>query len=98
MSIVIRNPFDIVLDGEGDELWSVMHQYHFRDGVLQDPMIRMYCGKIDDYGDLEIDKVYDELDWLKDFEICGRIPQVMHDDGLVYDDLTYKLKIKIENK
>jgi hypothetical protein len=90
MSIIIRTP----LEGVGDELYSVHHQYYFRDGVLQDPMAFMYCGKINDYGVLETEKVYDDLDWHKDFEICGRIPQVMHDNGLVYDGLTYKLKNK----
>jgi hypothetical protein len=52
----------------------------------------MKIGKINELNGLNIDQEYPDLDCYKDFDVVERIPQVKHDNGLVYDDLTYKLK------
>jgi hypothetical protein len=49
-------------------------------------------GKLIDLDGLEIDKEYSELDSYKDFEIVERIEKVVHDNGLIYDDLIFKYK------
>lgn len=59
---------------------------------IQNVKMQMRVGELKDLGGLEVDKEYPELDYSRDFEIIERVPQVMHENGLVYDDLTYKLK------
>lgn len=51
----------------------------------------MNSGKIKDLSNLEVDTEYEEMD-INDFEVVERISQVKHSNGLVYDDLTYRLK------
>lgn len=58
----------------------------------------MRIGKLKSLDGLEIDKEYSELDCYKDFEIIERISQVKHENGLIYDDLTYKFKKLHETK
>lgn len=62
--------------------------------AIEDFCYYMKIGKLKDLDGLDIDHEYTDLDWHKDFEVVERISQVKHDNGLVYDDLTYKLKIK----
>lgn len=59
--------------------------------AIQDFCYYMNVGKIKDLCGLEVDKEYD-LDYRKDFDIVERISQVKHSNGLIYDDLTYRLK------
>jgi hypothetical protein len=60
-------------------------------------LIKDFCyystvGRIQDLGKLVVDKEYPFLDYIKDFDVVERISQVKHENGLVYDDLIYKLK------
>ncbi len=55
----------------------------------------MKIGRIKELGDLNVDEEYPNLNCYTDFEVVERIPQVKHDNGLVYDYLTYKLKNNI---
>ncbi len=55
----------------------------------------MKIGRIKELGDLNVEEEYPNLNCYTDFEVVERIPQVKHDNGLVYDDLTYKLKNNI---
>jgi len=59
---------------------------------IQDFCCYMKIEKLKELNGLEIDKEYPELDCYNDFEVVERISQVKHENVLVYDDLTYKLK------
>lgn len=62
-------------------------------GKIIDASYSMRIGKILNLCGLEIDKEYD-FDCYEDFEIIKRISRVKHPNGLIYDDLYYKLKSK----
>lgn len=89
----------IIIKKEKDEYWlhSVSHTpINFtpftQPEAIQDFCYYMKIGKINEFNGLNIDQEYIDLDCYKDFEVVERISQVKHDNGLVYDDLTYKLK------
>lgn len=63
--------------------------------AIQDFCYYMKIGKLKKLDGLELDKEYPYLDCYKDFDVIERIPQVEHENGLVYDDLIYELKNKI---
>lgn len=91
MGIIIRN-----INGEF-HLENVSHSpINFtpftKPNLISDFVTYMKVGELKYLGDLEIDKEYSDLDCYKDFEIVERIPQVKHDNGLVYDDLIFILK------
>jgi len=65
-----------------------------RPEAIEDFCYYMNHGKLKELSGLEIDKEYD-LDCYEDFDIVKRIKQVKHENGLVYDDLTFKLKIRV---
>lgn len=60
--------------------------------AIQDFVYYMKIGKINDLNGLNIWEEYPNLHLNTDFEIVERISQVKHDNGLVYDDITYKYK------
>jgi hypothetical protein len=91
MSIIIKK-----IDNE-NWLLHVMHQYinftpFTNPSAIEDIPIYMKVGRMHGWSGLEIDKEYSDLDWTKDFYVVKRIPKVKHEDGLVYDDLFFKLK------
>ena len=89
----------IIIKKENDEYWlhSVSHTpINFtpftKPDAIQDFCYYMKIGKIKELDGLNIDEEYSNLDCYNDFEVVERISQVKHENGLVYDDLTYKLK------
>ena len=60
--------------------------------AIQDFCYYMKIGRLKELDGLEIDKEYPDLDCYKNFEVIERISQIKHENGLVYDDLTYRLK------
>lgn len=60
--------------------------------AIQDFCYYFKIGKLKELNGLEVDKEYPNLDCYKDFEVVERIEQVKHHNGLVYDDLIFKLK------
>jgi hypothetical protein len=60
--------------------------------AIQDFCYYIKIGRLKELDGLKIDKEYPDLDCYKNFEVVERISQVKHENGLVYDDLTYKLK------
>jgi len=91
MGIIIRN-----IDGVY-YLESVLHTPINLTPFTKPEAIEVFCyymkvGKLKELDGLEIDKEYPDLDCYKNFKVIKRISQVKHKNGLVYDDLTYKLK------
>ncbi len=91
MGIIIRS-----VDGEY-YLESVSHTpMNFtpftKPEAIEDFCMYMKIGKLKGLDGLMLDTEYPDLDCYKNFEVVERIPQVKHDNGLVYDDLTYKHK------
>ena len=89
----------IIIKKENDGYWlhSVSHTpINFtpftKPDAIQDFCYYMKIGKIKELDGLNIDEEYSNLDCYNDFEVVERISQVKHENGLVYDDLTYKLK------
>ena len=87
----------IIISKIKDEYWlqNVTHTPVNFTPFTKPDAIEDFCyytkiGKLKDLCGLEVDKEYPGLDCHTDFEIIERISQVKHDDGLVYDDLTYK--------
>lgn len=92
----------IIIKKENDEYWLhiVSHTpINFtpftKPEAIQDFCYYMKIGRIKELGDLNVDEEYPNLNCYTDFEVVERIPQVKHDNGLMYDDLTYKLKNNI---
>jgi hypothetical protein len=56
----------------------------------------MRHGEINSIGNLKLNEEYFDLSYENDFEIIQRIPQVVHINGLIYDDLIYDFKLKGE--
>jgi hypothetical protein len=63
---------------------------HFNGPGLVSVSSTMKIGEVEASG-LELDTLYN-LDWKEDFEEIGRKCYVLHDDGLRYDEVKYKLK------
>lgn len=89
----------IIIKKEKDGYWlhSVSHTPINFTLFTQPEAIQNFCyymkiRKINEFNGLNIDQEYIDLDCYKDFDVVERISQVKHDNGLVYDDLTYKLK------
>ena len=63
---------------------------HFNGPGVVSVSSAMKIGEVDTWG-LEINKEYD-LDWKEDFEEIERREYILHEDGLRYDNVKYRLK------
>ena len=84
----------IIIKKENDDFWlcNISHSPVVIQNIIQDCCYYIKIGKINDFGHLNINNEYCDLDCYKNFEIVDRIQQVIHDDGYIYDDLTYSIK------
>lgn len=60
--------------------------------AIEDFCYYQSIGRMKDLCGLKLEKEYFSLDCYKDFDVVEIISQVKHENGLVYDDLFYKLK------
>lgn len=60
--------------------------------AIEDFRMCIKIGKLKDLKGLKIDKEYPDLDYRNDFEVVEKIPQVKHENGLIFDDLRYNQK------
>jgi hypothetical protein len=75
-------------------LYNVNHSYVPTYGKIETLTTYMKVGEVKDLAGLELEKEYDYT-WHLDFDIVERAKQVLHDNGLVYDDLVWRIKPEI---